>query len=317
MINGELIDLRAGAYEARIATQGATLVHLRHEGRDVVVPFDAEAAMPEGWQGRALVPWPNRIKDSAYTYCGQTYPVPCNEPATGSALHGLVGWSDFAVASDTPQEGELSEVPLELALPASYAYPWALEISVRFHLDAADGLTVTTTSTNVGAAVSTRATTGAPVLDGVSAPAPYGVSCHPYLTRSVPLDECVLEVPAALVLDVDPHTMAPLGTREVAGTDWDWRAGRLVGATQTDNAYTGLPEGPWSVTLTGGEGGHSAVITSDVPWCQLYSADRLGRPGVAVEPMTCPPNAFNTGEDLITLAVGESHEFVYRLSEKA
>ena len=317
MINGELIDLRAGGYEARVATQGSTLVHLRHDGRDVVLPFDAETAMPEGWQGRTLVPWPNRIKGSAYTYCGQTYLVACNEPATGSALHGLVGWSDFAVASDTPEDGDLSEVVLELTLPASYAYPWALEVSVRFSQDAASGLTVTTTTTIVGAAASSRVVAGAPVVDGTSAPAPYGVSCHPYLTRSVALDECVLDLPASLVLDVDPHTMAPTATRDVTGTDWDWRGGRLVGATQTDNAYTGLPQGQWSMRLTGGEGGRSAVMTSDVPWCQLYTADVLGRPGVAVEPMTCPPNAFNTGEDLITLAVGESHTFVYRLWEEA
>lgn len=317
MINGELIDLRAGAYEARVATQGATLVHLRHEGRDVVLPFDAATSMPEGWQGRTLVPWPNRIKGSAYTYEGETYPVPCNEPETGSALHGLVGWSDFAVASDTPEEGEPSEVVLELALPASYAYPWALEVTVRFSLDATTGLTVTTTTTNVGAAARGIVATGAPQVDGEAAPAPYGVSCHPYLTRSVPLDECVLEMPADLVLDVDPDTMAPTAARDITGTDWDWRGGRLVGTTQTDNAYTGLPEGTWAVRLTGGESGRSAVMTSNVAWCQLYTADQLGRPGVAVEPMTCPPNAFNTGVDLLTLAVGESHEFVYRLHEEA
>ncbi|ETJ45776.1 Aldose-1-epimerase family protein, partial [human gut metagenome] len=52
MINGELIDLVAGPYEARIATSGATLVHLRREGRDVVVPFDAERTLPAAWQGK-------------------------------------------------------------------------------------------------------------------------------------------------------------------------------------------------------------------------------------------------------------------------
>ena len=55
MINGELIDLVADPYEARIATSGATLVHLRREGRDVVVPFDAERTLPAAWQGKTLV----------------------------------------------------------------------------------------------------------------------------------------------------------------------------------------------------------------------------------------------------------------------
>ena len=98
MINGELIDLRAGAYEARVATSGATLVHLRREGRDLVLPFDAETSLPDAWRGKTLLPWPNRIDGARYTYAGATFEVPCNEPATGAALHGLAGWVDYRVA---------------------------------------------------------------------------------------------------------------------------------------------------------------------------------------------------------------------------
>jgi len=322
-LNGELIDLRAGDYEARIATAGATLVYLRRQGRDLVIPFDAEESLPGAWQGKTLAPWPNRIAGSCYTYRGVDYLVPCNEPETGAALHGLVGWTNFAVGSGSgPDDGaaagsaSASAVVLTLGLPASYAYPWALEVTVRYELDARTGLTVTTTATNAGAAVSRSVgVVGAPVEDGAPAPAPYGVSCHPYLTRSVPLDECSLQVPARRILDVDSR-MAPAGERDVTGTECDWRAGRLVGATATDNAYTGLPEGEWQVRLTGGEGERSVVMSAAVPWVQVYSGEHLGRSGVAVEPMTCPPNAFNTGQDLITLAVGQSHSFTWRLWEE-
>lgn len=332
MINGELIDLRAGDYEARVATTGATLVHLRRAGRDLVIPFDAETTLPCGWQGRTLVPWPNRVAGARYTYGGEEYLVPCNEPETGSALHGLVGWSDFQVVSDTAGEDDpageadvddvaeeahepLSDVTLELSLPASYGYPWALEVSVRFALDAVTGLTVTTTATNVGAAVAAPHVPGAPEAEGEALPAPYGVSAHPYLTRSVPLDECVLTVPAATVLDADPATMAPAGRRPVEGTDWDWREGRAVGETSTDNAYTDLPDGLWEVRLAGGEPG-TVVMTADAPWVQVYTGEHLFRRGVAVEPMTCPPNAFNSGDGLVLLEVGESHSFSYSLREE-
>ena len=324
MINGELIDLRAGDYQARVATCGATLVHLRHAGRDLILPFDAEARLPGGWQGKTLLPWPNRIKGSAYTYAGTTYRVACNEPDTGCALHGLVGWADFQVASDTVDgddgddgaAGELDGLVLQLSLPASYAYPWALEVEVGFALDARRGLTVTTTATNVGAATAAEDVVGAPEEAGVAVPAPYGVSCHPYLTRSVPLDECVLTVPAARVADNDPDTNTPVGERDVDGTDWDWRQGRLVATVATDNAYTGLPAGEWQVRLSGGESDRSVVMTARAPWVQIYSAEHLGRRGVAVEPMTCPPDAFNTGTDLFRLAVGQSHVFSYRLHEE-
>ena len=136
------------------------------------------------------------------------------------------------------------------------------------------------------------------------------------LTRSVPLDEYVLTVPASRVLDADPATMAPTGERGVAGTDWDWREGRLMGATATDNAYTGLPEGTWRVRLRGGEGDRAVVMSAAAPWVQVYSGEHLGRRGVAVEPMTCPPDAFNSGTDLVTLAVGESHVFSCAIREE-
>lgn len=287
MINGELIDLQAGPYEARVATSGAALVHLRREGRDLVVPFEATTQLPLGWQGKTLVPWPNRIAGSRYTRHGVEYLVPCNEPETGSALHGLAGWADFQVASQTPASGvagadavepsaagtepgspaagPLSEVVLEMVLPASYAYPWSLEVCVRFALDPCTGLTITITTTNLGAALALGSeAVGAAELDGALAPAPYGVSIHPYLTRSVPLDECVLQVPADRVLETDEH-MAPAGERPVDGTEWDWRSGRLVGSTTTDNAYTGLPAENWEVRLTGGTGNRSVVMGADAP----------------------------------------------------
>jgi aldose 1-epimerase len=46
------------------------------------------------------------------------------------------------------------------------------------------------------------------------------------------------------------------------------------------------------------------------PYVQLFSGDLpdIERRGFAVEPMTCPPNAFNTGEGLIRLEPGEAFE---------
>ena len=326
MINGELIDLTAGDYAARIATAGATLVHLRKAGDDLIIPFDAEASLPGAWQGKTLAPWPNRIVGARYTYWGASYLVPCNEPETGSALHGLVGWADFDVVATgegtragAAGGGPANPAPsgaLELTLPGSYAYPWSLRVGVRFSLDARTGLTVTATTTSLGAgALPSSGVVGVPETGGPLAPAPYGVSFHPYLTRSVPLDECILQVPAARVLDVDGR-MAPAAERDVTGTDWDWRAGRLVRRIATDNAYTGLPQGPWEARLTGGEAGRTVVMSAEAPWVQVYTAEHLGRRGVAVEPMTCPPDAFNSGRDLVELDTGRSHSFAYALREE-
>ena len=85
MINGELIDLVAGDYEARIASSGAMLVHLRRQGRDLIMPFDAEATLPAGWQGKTLLPWANRIAGALQRACQRLRP-----PRPGW-LDGLAG----------------------------------------------------------------------------------------------------------------------------------------------------------------------------------------------------------------------------------
>ena len=120
MINGELIDLVAGDYEARIASSGAMLVHLRHQGRDLIMPFDAEATLPAGWQGKTLLPWANRIAGSRYDYAGTEFLVGCNEPASGSALHGLAGWMDWQAGAVKPY---VSVVLLETMTYEGGAHP--------------------------------------------------------------------------------------------------------------------------------------------------------------------------------------------------
>ena len=50
----------------------------------------------------------------------------------------------------------------------------------------------------------------------------------------------------------------------------------------------------------------------------VYTADQVERPerrraAVAIEPMTCPPDALRTGSDLIELGPGESWRGVWGL----
>ena len=45
------------------------------------------------------------------------------------------------------------------------------------------------------------------------------------------------------------------------------------------------------------------------PWLQVFTSDTLHgdrhRKAIAIEPMSCPPNAFVTGDSLIVLSPGE------------
>ncbi len=101
------------------------------------------------------------------------------------------------------------------------------------------------------------------------------------------------------------------------GTPFDFREGRPVGGTRLDHCFTDLerddaglaPGLPWT-NPSGRDaplalGRRGAICTL---WCTPATTDRTSaRRSIAVEPMTCPPQAFRSGEALVTLEPGESH----------
>ena len=66
--------IRAGEYEAVIASVGATLRSLTYAGRDLVVPFGADEVRP-AHRGATLAPWPNR-SGTAITAIGLQLAMP-------------------------------------------------------------------------------------------------------------------------------------------------------------------------------------------------------------------------------------------------
>ncbi|RIK17912.1 MAG: aldose-1-epimerase [Acidobacteria bacterium] len=287
-VNGTVTALAGGGYEARVATSGAALVALTHRGRDLVLPFDP-AVLPAGYQGRTLVPWPNRVVGGRYAVAGRTLRLPVNEPETGAALHGHGAFQPWTVVDSSG-----AAVTLELDLPATYGYPFDVLCRVRYALDD-DGLSVTVTGTNEG-----------------EEPAPFGIGIHPYLTCGVPVDGCALTVPSARVLLTDGRS-TPTRLVEVAG-DLDLRVPTVLGARSVDHAFTALPRGGWTVELSDPGSGRGVRMSSDAPWVQVYTGELLGRRGVAVEPMTCPPDAFNTDPEGVLLGPGFSRTLGLRLS---
>ena len=299
--------LRAGEYEAVIASVGASLRVLRHDGRDLVVPFDADELRP-GFRGVTLAPWPNRIVDGTYTFAGIPHQVAITEPARGHALHGLVAWLDFQTIDKGPDH-----VTLATQIEPQTGYPWRIVVTTTYAIGP-DGLTQTVTARNE----STDA-------------APWGTGPHPYLVAgSSPLDEWTLELPAEEVLLVTSDRLIPTALRPVDADDaerFDFRGARPIGAVEIDHAYTGLvrdADGNATVRLTDASGaGVELVWDAACPWVQIHTADKpdaaLSRLGLAVEPMTCAPDAFNAANyaydaGLIVLEPGASAEASWRIA---
>jgi aldose 1-epimerase len=295
-LSGTQIALASGEYSADVATVGATLRGLRHRGRPLTLTFEEDEVRPR-YLGATLIPWPNRIVDGRYAFDGAERQLPLTEPERGHALHGLAVWLDFGIAEQSEDA-----VTLTTMVEAQEGYPHRIEVTVEYRLGA-DGLTCTTTGRNRG-----------------PSRAPFGTAPHPYLSAGPEqVDEWTLTLPASRLMETDER-LSPLAVEEVDPAR-DFRAGKRLGDLQLDTAFTGLEraaDGIAEVRIESPSGTGVAVrFGTEYPWTQVFTSDlpekRLHRRGVAVEPMTCPPDAFNSGADLLVLEPGEEFTGVWQI----
>lgn len=285
--SGEQLVLRHGPWEAVVVEVGGGLRSLTRDGVPLLDGF-AEGEMAGGGRGQVLAPWPNRLDGGRYTFEGVRGEAPIDEPERGNAIHGLVRWLPWSVPSRAGHA-----IALTCTLSAQPAYPWRLELEIDYRVGP-EGLAVTTRVTNAS-----------------EGPAPFGIGFHPYLTVGVPVDEAMLTLPASRRLMTDERAL-PVGDEDVDGTAFDFREARTIGPTQLDTCFSGLArEGDGRVRATVEAGGRSVELWADegFGYLQAYTGDTLEpasrrRQAIAIEPMTCPPNALATGTDLIRLEAG-------------
>lgn len=297
---GRDVRLTAGAYAVDVTTIGAGLRALRHHGRELVLSYPSDEVRPLS-RGALLAPWPNRIADGRYRFAGAEHQLAVNEPARHNALHGLVSWERFEVTDETA-----TAVTLVHRLVPQPGYPFDLELTVHHTVDE-HGFTTTVTARNVGPAA-----------------APYGVAPHPYLCAGAgTVDDWTLQVPADRVLQVTPDRLLPTGLSAVEDAGLDFRDARTPHGVGIDHAFTGMAADRDGLTrvqvqMAGGTGVMCEWDARLLPWVQVHTADLADpattRRGMAVEPMTCPPDAFNSGTDLVELAPGAGHTLAFTIA---
>ncbi|WP_377267602.1 aldose 1-epimerase family protein [Peterkaempfera sp. SMS 1(5)a] len=300
----EPIRLSVGDYQASVSPVGAALAALTYRGLDLVLPGAGDPPRPL-FRGAVLAPWPNRIADGRYTFRGHRFQLPVNEVDRQCALHGLVAWTAWMTL-----EAEADRLTLATTIHPQPGYPHRVHVRAEYVLHAERGLTI--------------AVTGRTLSPGA---APWGVSIHPYLVAGPGrVDDWTLHLHAAQFLEVDPERLLPRGRRAVDGTRFDFRQPRPIGATELDHAFTGIGfdgTGWAAATVTPGDrsarhGGVRMTWDSDCRWVQVHTTDLPGdrdhhRSGLALEPMTCPPDAFNSGDDVIALPSGHENTTVWHI----
>jgi aldose 1-epimerase len=287
--SGEQIEIARGDQRAVVVEVGGGLRTYSAAGRDLLDGFGADQMSTSG-RGQVLLPWPNRIRDGSYEFEGRRHQLAINDVPEQDAIHGLVRWAAWSVGEREPHR-----VVMEHRIHPQPGYPFSLAVAIEYLLSG-EGLQVRTTATNSGAE-----------------PCPYGCGAHPYLTLgSRAVDSLTLRAPGRTVLQSDERGI-PIGSESVEGTEYDFRRPRPIGATRLDNAFTDLDrdrDGLARVSLAGSEDGSLTLwVDQSYGYLMLFTGDPLpeiDRRSLAVEPMTCPPNAFRTGESLIRLDPGQS-----------
>jgi aldose 1-epimerase len=289
--SGEQFEIALGNQRATVVEVGGGIREYFVGDRPVLDPYPIDA-MCDGGRGAPLIPWPNRLADGRYRFDGIEYRLPLSEPDKRNAIHGLLRWRSWRLL-----DRSLDRVIVGTTLRPRSGYPFDLDIRMEYSLGD-EGLVVATTAANLG-----------------ERPCPYGFGQHPYLSAGGGLlDECVLELGAETRILTDEERQLPIGTEPVEGTPYDFRVAAPIGHRVLDAPYAGLArdgEGRAWVQLTAPDGSRVELWADrSHPIIQLFTGDTLApdrrRRGLAAEPMTCPPNAFNTGDGVIGLDPGHS-----------
>lgn len=295
---GEHFELTAsigGRSQRVVVTEvAASLRELDVDGVALVQGYPADAQPPwcAGW---VLVPWPNRVAGGTWSYDGVAQQLDITEPENGNALHGLLTRTPYRVTSRTTDS-----ITLDAGVSPQPGYLFELSTSVRYQL-VVDGLRVTHRVENTGLRS-----------------APVALGAHPFLRLgSVPTEELRLYINADTHIEVDER-LNPSGiTTDVSGTRNDFRTGQMVGSVDLDDAWGNVrQEGDGSSLhyLEAPDGSQvQLLMDASFGYVQAFTTTEFTTDGgmvtaVALEPMTAPADAFNSGHGLRWLEPGEAWE---------
>ena len=290
------VHISSNEVSAVISTEGAALIGLSVSKLDLIEPNTRDGL----YAGKILAPWPNRIRDGKYSFNKKDYQLPVNEVSKNNSLHGLVANCQWEVILQ-----DQSKVILQHLLNQPDIYPGKLQLQVTYEI-IENGIEITVLSENVG-----------------ELSAPYGVSIHTYLVAGalVKNNELLLQLPSDQFLEVDAERLLPIKLQPVTGSNFDFISLKKISNLFIDHAFKYSSDYPRSILLLNAEGqGAEVIFDEQSKWIQIHTADRDlqadSRMAVAIEPMTCPPDAFNSGIDLIVLEPGKKHEYKLKIKRK-
>lgn len=290
--SGRQFVIRRGGAKVQIGQVAAVLREYSVDGVHFTETWD-DAWVPPMGCGMTLVPWPNRIADGLWLHQGKKQQLDITDVSHGHAIHGLLRNTPYELLAQTDES-----VTLAATIYPQHGYPFIVDTQVTFELGD-DGLTVTHRLVNAG-----------------DDAAPFGVGAHPYLrVGEHPVGDLTIALSATGYTRTD-HRLIPEATDPVDGTHHDLRGGVRLADLEADVALTGfdVTDGRVEHRLTAPDGTGLTLWADEVfSWAQVYTPPNFPGPGkpdqrraVAIEPMTCAVNAFNSGDGLRWLDPSET-----------
>lgn len=279
-----------GETRAIVTELAAALRTLTVDGADVTEPYGADVQPPFA-NGIVLFPWPNRIRDGKWQLDGATQQLDITEPKFQNASHGLLRFSPYRVIAQAADS-----ITLAASVFPQHGYPFRLDAEVRYELED-DGIHVSHD-----------------ILNASDAAAPVALGTHPFLrVGAVPTEELTITIAAATRFVTDDR-LIPIDEVPTAGTAFDLSTGASVTSVDLNTTFGSLGDpvdGVHTHRLTAPNGSYTELWQHVDFGFVLAFATPFPRPdgskslAVAIEPMTGPPNAFNSGQGLRWLEPGE------------
>lgn len=327
--NHPVVHLSHGPYAAEIATYGGGVRSFTYRGLPLMEGY-RDGEYPPLSANVVLAPWPNRIRDGRFHFHGQPYQLSITEPDRNNAIHGFVSDAVWDVVS---QSDASAGVTVATTIEPQQGWPWTLQVTSNYELSD-QGLTCACEITH-------------PVDASGAGAAPVAYGFHSYLSAlGAPVDECTLDMFIRSQLPLDPDRKLPTGDiiDATAGSSvhrielldrlLDDCFGREAVSSREMVANSASPDkasadtSPSDVApdiraarLVNGDGrGVDMWVSPQIKWFQVFTADpswgypypRRGR-ALAVEPMTVPPDGFNSGTDVAEIAPGDSLVVKWRI----
>ncbi len=294
----KLINTQTGAYAAILPQTGAILNELvvplaGGEKLNVVQGYqnadELRSELNKQFRSVKLWPFPNRVYGAKYNYEGKSYDLPLNFPQEGNSIHGFLYEASFRVV-EVAESSEFASLLITHEYPGDLAgFPFPAKVKVLYTFDVNQKLKIDTLVMNTGQQTM-----------------PMGDGWHAYFSTGKPIDELQLRFNPLSLFDSEDMTKMQgyEQFKKIGNQSWD-HCFELDSSENSHELILRDTQLGIDIKIEQGTG------TQAYNYLQIYTPP--DRESIAIEPMSCPPDAFNHGIGLINLEPEEKITFTYSI----